>query len=73
VVYDGYMGQGYGIPSPECLEAIRLVARTEGIFLDPVFTGKAMAGMIDLIPKKRIGQGEKVLFLHTGGWPALFA
>jgi D-cysteine desulfhydrase len=73
VVYDGYMGPGYGIPSAECLEAIRLVARTEGIFLDPVFSGKAMAGVIDLIRKKRLGQGEKVLFLHTGGWPALFA
>jgi D-cysteine desulfhydrase len=72
-LYDNYIGPDYGIPTPECLDAIRLVARTEGIFLDPVYTGKAMAGLIDLIRKKTIAPGETVLFLHTGGWPALFA
>ncbi len=72
-VYDNYIGKGYGIPTPECLEAIRLVARTEGIFLDPVYTGKAMAALIDLIKKKEIGTGKTVLFLHSGGWPTLFA
>ncbi len=72
-VNDNYIGQGYGIPTPECIEAIRLVARTEGIFLDPVYTGKAMAGLIDLIKKKEIGTSKTVLFLHSGGWPALFA
>ncbi len=72
-VNDNYIGQGYGTPTPECLAAIRLVARTEGIFLDPVYTGKAMAGLIDLIKKKEIGTAKTVLFLHSGGWPALFA
>lgn len=73
VVYDDYIGQGYGIPTSECMEAIRLVARTEGSFLDPVYSGKAMAGLIDLIKKEAISREERVLFLHTGGWPALFA
>ena len=72
-VNDHYIGQGYGIPTSEGLEAIRLVARTEGIFLDPIYTGKAMAGLIDLIQKKEIRNTETVLFLHSGGWPALFA
>ncbi len=72
-IYDGYIGPGYGIPTPECIEAIRLVAQTEGIFLDPVYTGKAMAGLIDLIRQGQFGRDETVLFLHTGGWPALFA
>ena len=73
VIYEDYIGPGYGVSTPECDEAIRLVARTEGIFLDPVFSGKAMAGLIDLIKQGNIGQGETVLFLHTGGWPALLA
>jgi D-cysteine desulfhydrase len=72
VVYDDYIGQGYGIPSPEGIEAIRLVARTEGIFLDPVYSGKAMAGLIDLIRTNKIGPNKTVLFLHTGGAPNLF-
>lgn len=72
-IYDDYIGPGYGIPTPACIEAIRLAAQTEGIFLDPVYTGKAMAGLIDLIRKGQIVKGETVVFLHTGGWPALFA
>jgi len=68
----GYVGEGYGILSPGCAEAIRLLARTEGILLDPVYTGKAMAGLIDLIRKGEIGADKTVLFLHTGGAPALF-
>jgi D-cysteine desulfhydrase len=73
VVYGDYIGPGYGLPTPACIEAIQLVAQTEGIFLDPVYTGKAMAGLIDLIRRGEINAGHKVLFLHTGGGPSLFA
>lgn len=69
----GYIGEGYGIPTPGCLEAIDLVARTEGILLDPVYTGKAMAGLIDHVRRGRLDAGRTVVFLHTGGAPALFA
>jgi len=72
-VNDSYIGEGYGIPSEECLNAIRLVAQTEGIFLDPVYTGKAMAGLIDLIKKGRFKSTDTIIFIHTGGIPALFA
>jgi D-cysteine desulfhydrase family pyridoxal phosphate-dependent enzyme len=68
-----FIGAGYGIPTEACLEAIRLVAQTEGIFLDPVYTGKAMAGMISHIQQGRIAPTKTVIFLHTGGTPALFA
>jgi len=57
----------------EAIDAIKLVAATEGIFLDPVFTGKAMAGLIDHIRRGRIGRDKTVVFLHTGGTPSLFA
>ena len=73
VVYDEYVGQGYAIPTRECVEAIKLLSRTEGLFLDPVYTGKAMAGLTDLIRKGVLRKGENVLFMHTGGTPALFA
>lgn len=63
----------YGVPSDACREAIRRLARTEGILLDPVYTGKAFAGMLDLIEKGRLGSDEPIIFLHTGGVPALFA
>ncbi len=72
-VYDDYIGEGYGVPTPEGLQAIRLVARTEGIFLDPVYTGKAMAGLIDLIKKGHFKASDTIVFVHTGGIPALFA
>jgi D-cysteine desulfhydrase family pyridoxal phosphate-dependent enzyme len=68
-----YIGSGYGIPTPASTEAIRLVAQTEGIFLDPVYTAKAMAGLIDHVRRGLIAENETVLFLHTGGTPALFA
>jgi D-cysteine desulfhydrase family pyridoxal phosphate-dependent enzyme len=71
-VRDGYVGEGYGILTPGCAEAIQLLARTEGILLDPVYTGKAMAGLSDLIRKGEIGTDKTVIFLHTGGAPALF-
>lgn len=73
LVYDQYLGQGYGIPAPEEIEAVRLFARTEGILLDPVYTGRAAAGMLDLIRQGIIQPEEQVLFWHTGGNPALFA
>lgn len=72
VVQDEYLGEGYGIISKEIVEAIRLVAETEGIFIDPVYTGKAMAGLIDQIKKGRFTKKETVVFIHTGGTAALF-
>ncbi|MFB0533246.1 MAG: D-cysteine desulfhydrase family protein [Desulfatiglandales bacterium] len=72
-VYDDYIGQGYGIPTKECIEAIRVVAQTEAIFLDPVYTGKAMAGLIDLVSKGQFARKDSLLFIHTGGVAADFA
>ena len=72
-VYDDYIGEGYGIVTKSCVDAIRLMARSEGIFLDPVYTGKAMAGFIDLISKGKFTAKDSVVFVHTGGIPALFA
>lgn len=71
--YDNYVGKGYGVTTKECCEGIELVARTEGVLLDPIYTGKAMAGLIDYIRKGRISADETVVFLHTGGIPALFS
>lgn len=68
-----YIGAGYGIPTPEGMDAIVAFARREGILLDPVYTGKAAAGMIDHIRKGIVPQGSTVVFIHTGGQPALFA
>lgn len=72
-IYDEYVGKGYGIPTPQCIEAIKLVAQTEGIFLDPVYTGKTMSGLIDLIRQGKFTPQDTVIFAHTGGVPALFA
>jgi len=68
-----YVGEAYGIPTEEGTEMIRLLARTEGLFLDPVYTGKAFACLRDHIISGEIGEKESVVFLHTGGTPALFA
>lgn len=68
-----YVGEGYGIPTKEGVEAIRLVARTEGLLLDPVYTGKAMAGLIDHVRRGELTRDHTVVFIHTGGTPALFA
>lgn len=68
-----YLGGGYGVMGVVEQEAIRLFARNEGILLDPVYTGRAASGMIDLIRKGFFKRGETVLFWHTGGAPALFA
>jgi 1-aminocyclopropane-1-carboxylate deaminase/D-cysteine desulfhydrase-like pyridoxal-dependent ACC family enzyme len=68
-----YVGAGYGKVTQDGIAALHRVARLEGILLDPVYTAKAMAGLIDWITKGRIGQDETVVFIHTGGTPALFA
>jgi D-cysteine desulfhydrase family pyridoxal phosphate-dependent enzyme len=73
VTDQGYIGEGYGIPSRGCVEAIHLLAQTEGILLDPVYTAKAMAGLIDHVRTGRLDPASTVVFLHTGGVPALFA
>ena len=67
-----YVGGGYGIPTPGMVEAVTLLAQTEGLLLDPVYSGKGMAGLIDLIRKGRFRQDENIVFLHTGGSVALF-
>ena len=67
-----YVGAGYGIPTPGMAEAVQMMARQEGILLDPVYSGKAMAGMIDLIRRGEFRKDERVVFLHTGGAVGLF-
>lgn len=67
-----YVGGGYGVPTPGMVEAVTLVARLEGILLDPVYSGKGMAGLIDLCRKGHFKKGENVVFLHTGGAVALY-
>lgn len=69
----GFLGDGYGVPTAEMRAAVELLAQTEGILLDPVYTGKAMAGLLGLIANGQIDADETVLFLHTGGYPGLFA
>jgi D-cysteine desulfhydrase family pyridoxal phosphate-dependent enzyme len=71
--HDAFIGERYGVVSDGCREALQLVARTEGLILDPVYTGKAMAGLIAMIRAARFAADEAVVFLHTGGMPALFA
>ena len=73
IVHDDYLGEGYARMGPPEREAIRLAARTEGLLVDPVYTGRALAGLIDLIRRGVFGRDEAVLFWHTGGAPALFA
>jgi len=72
IVHGGFIGPGYGIPTAEGAEAIRIVARSEGIFLDPTYTGKALAGYRAYCRAGYFRPGESVIFLHTGGEPALF-
>jgi D-cysteine desulfhydrase family pyridoxal phosphate-dependent enzyme len=73
VIEDGYGGEAYGLPTPEMLDTLRLLARLEGLILDPVYTGKAMAGLIGLHRQGRFDGDRAVVFLHTGGLPLLFA
>ncbi len=72
-VSSDYVGEGYGIPTPGVIEAVKLVAQTEGILLDPVYTGKAMAGLIDRIRRGHYRSGQNIVFWHTGGSVGLFA
>ncbi len=72
-VLDDYVGPGYSLPTAGMVEAVQLFARLEGILLDPVYTGKTAAGLVDMVRQGRFGKGENVLFLHTGGAPALYA
>jgi D-cysteine desulfhydrase family pyridoxal phosphate-dependent enzyme len=67
-----FIGEGYGIPTPEGLEAIALLARTEGILVDPCYTSKALAGLIAHVRSGAFAPGESVVFLHTGGAPGMF-
>jgi D-cysteine desulfhydrase len=71
VAFDEWLGPGYAKPTPEMVAAVQLVARLEGIVLDPVYTGKAMAGLIGLTQRGYFRPGDRVVFLHTGGVPAV--
>ena len=73
VCFDQYVGPGYSLPTDSMVEAVKLFAKNEAILLDPVYTGKAAAGLIDLVRKGHFPKGSNVLFLHTGGSPALYA
>ena len=68
-----YVGERYAVLTQDCTEAVRRLARCEGILLDPVYTGKAFAGLLDLTQRGQLGSREPIIFLHTGGVPALFA
>ena len=73
IVYDEYIGPGYGEPTESMIEATKLLARKEAILLDPVYSGKAFAGLIGLIKKKKFTKNDNVLFIHTGGAVSLSA
>lgn len=70
--FDKFFYPGYSLPNAGMVEAVRLMARTESILLDPVYSGKAMAGLIDLLRTGYFPKGSNVLFIHTGGVPALY-
>ena len=72
-VLEGWAGERYGIPVESTLDAIRLSGRLEGMILDPVYEGKSMAGLVDLVRSGRIGPESRVLYAHLGGQPALNA
>jgi L-cysteate sulfo-lyase len=72
VANSDYVGKGYGFSTTASLDAIQMLARLEGILLDPVYTGKGMAGLIDLIHKGVFKKGQNVVFIHTGGSVGLF-
>ena len=67
-----YVGAGYGIPRADTLEAIQMFAQLEGLLLDPVYSGKGAAGLIDLVRKGHFKKGQRIVFLHTGGAAGLF-
>ena len=72
-VVDGYGGDGYGYPTDKMIEACQLMATLEGVVLDPVYSGKAMAGLIDMIRRGELRSDRAVVFIHTGGLPGVFA
>lgn len=72
IVHDQYYGGRYGAPTEDGIAAIKLLGRTEGLITDPVYTGKALAGMIDQLQLGALDDAEAVLFFHTGGFPAVF-
>jgi len=72
VLNGGYAGEAYEVPTPEALNAVRLVAETEGILLDPIYTGRAMAGLINLMRQGHFEKDDNIVFVHTGGTPTLF-
>jgi 1-aminocyclopropane-1-carboxylate deaminase/D-cysteine desulfhydrase-like pyridoxal-dependent ACC family enzyme len=72
IVNEHYLGPAYAVPTPEGNAAIRTMAQMEGVFLDPVYTGKTMAGLFDLTRRREIPRGSTVVFWHTGGIPGLF-
>jgi len=71
-VYDDWVGEGYGIMHETTMEAMQLLARTEGIIVGPVYTGKTLAGLVGLIRQGYFSKDDTVVFIHTGGTPALF-
>ena len=73
ITFGDYWRPKYSVPNKKMVEAVNMTAKTEGILLDPVYTGKAMAGLIDLSRKGYFKKGENVLFVHTGGSPGLYA
>ena len=73
ILYDEYIGTGYGEPTEGMIEATKLLARKEAILLDPVYSGKAFAGLIGLIKNKKFKENDNVLFIHTGGAVSLSA
>ncbi len=73
VVTDDYLGGGYGEPTEGMVEAVSLAARLEGLLIDPVYTGKTLAGLVDFVRRGRFDGKDNVVFWHTGGTPALFA
>jgi L-cysteate sulfo-lyase len=73
ICFDQYYGASYGDPTPQMIEAVRLAASLEGLLLDPVYSGKAFAGLLDLVRHGYFDSSDRILFLHTGGGPGLFA
>lgn len=73
LVEERYVGKAYAVLTPECRAALEMLARSEGIFLDPVYTGKAFAGMLDMLRRAELEREVPIIFLHTGGAPGLFA
>ena len=73
VVDCSYIGPGYGQPTDAMNEAVVMLARQEGLLFDPVYTGKALAGMIDYVRKGHFAASDRIVFLHTGGAVGLFA